>query len=108
MADMWPFVLRFKAAIPRGRPNSKHANSSKTPYACISKADWRAMSQYTRKSTPIKCESQCDSKASCVQFPQFDFHTQEAWLCLGPAVWKPCCLHPSRRAQDDCPDPRQT
>ena len=66
------------------------------------------MNRYTRKWAPIRCGSRCDPKACFVQFPAGDFYPEEARLCPGPAVGKPCGLHPSRRAQDHCPDPWQT
>ena len=72
------------------------------------KAESPEMSRFTRKWGPTRCGSRCDLKASLVQFPPGNFHPEEAWLCPGPPVGKPCYLHSSRRAQDDGPDPRQT
>src|SRR2546426_10319090 len=81
MAGLWPFVPLSRAAIPRGRPRKKHANSSKTPSGCMSKADLQEMSRYTGKWARIRCGSWCDPEASFVQFPPGDFHPEEAWLC---------------------------
>ena len=98
---------RFVAICPalqgcytEGRPRKKHANSSKTPSGCTSRAELREMNRYTRKWAPIRCGSRCEPKASFVQFPAGDSHPKEARLCPGPAVGKPCGLHSSRRAQD--------
>src|SRR5487761_36901 len=73
----------------------------------MSKAGFEEMNPSTRKCVRIKCESQCDLETSLVQFPPSNIRAEEAWLCPGPPVRKPCGLHPSRRAQDDCPNPRQ-
>jgi hypothetical protein len=65
--DRFVAICPARVAIPRGRPRKKHANSSKTPSGCMSRAELRGMSRYTRKWAPIRCGLRCDPKASFVQ-----------------------------------------